>query len=553
MRLSGAAIVIECLKEQQVDTVFGFPGNAIIEIYDELWKNRKSIHHVLVSHEQGAVFAADGYARASGKVGVCMATSGPGATNLVTGIASAYMDSIPLVAITANVSIDTLGKDSFQEVDIAGITMPVTKQNFIVKDIRVLAYTLRKAFRLAKSGRPGPVLVDIPRNVTREKTEFAPVKPEKPLPLREKYTEADLDQAAEILMNAKRPFLLAGGGLVSSDAYREFRRLMKTLDAPAANTLMGKGVISAADPLYAGMAGFYGTQAALEAFSSCDVLFAAGTRFADRLTGHSPKRFAEQAKIIHLDIDPAEINKNVPCGLALIGDAKEILKQLNKRLAPRTHPEWKEQILGSGKAKEPVDDSFLSSSYLISRLAEVTKGTDLLVTTDVGQHQMWAAKCFPSTKPRTFFTSGGLGAMGYGLGAAVGASIARPECRVVNITGDGCFRMNLSELATACREKLPLVQIIMDNHALGLVRQLQESHYRGRYSATLIEDQTDYCRIAEGFGAKAFRITSKDETDDVLRQAFSENGPVVIDCVIEREENVEPTIQPDPVLRRNRK
>ena len=553
MRLRGAAIVIECLKEQQVDTVFGFPGNAIIEIYDELWKNRKSIHHVLVSHEQGAVFAADGYARASGKVGVCMATSGPGATNLVTGIASAYMDSVPLVAITANVAIDTLGKDSFQEVDIAGITMPVTKQNFIVKDIRVLAYTLRKAFRLARSGRPGPVLVDIPRNVTREKTEFLPQKPEAPLPLREKYTEAELDCAAELLANAKRPFLLAGGGLVQAGAYREFRRLMKLLDAPAANTLMGKGVISASDPLYAGMGGFYGTKAAYEAFRSCDVLFAAGTRFADRLTGRRPKYFAEQAKVIHLDIDPAEINKNVPCDVALIGDAKEILKQLNQRLSPCSHEEWKKSILSIEDEKVCTDGSALTSPYLIARLAAVSKGMDLLITTDVGQHQMWAAKYYPSKTPRTFFSSGGLGAMGYGLGAAIGASIARPECRVVNLTGDVCFRMNLTELATAVREKVHLVQIIMNNHALGMVRQYQESHYNGRYSATLIEDQADYCKIAEGFGAKAFRISSPEEADSVLREALNCDRPAVIDCLIDPEESMVPTIQPDPATSKSRK
>ena len=540
MGRTGAEIVIECLKEQGVDVVFGYPGGSILNVYDALYKHSDEIFHVLTSHEQGAAHAADGYARATGKVGVCMATSGPGATNLVTGIATAYMDSVPMVAITCNVTLPLLGKDSFQEVDIAGVTMPITKHGYIVKDVNILADTLRKAFHIAKSGRPGPVLVDITKDVTAASCEYTPKKPES-VERAGHYTQEDLDAALEVISKAKKPYIYLGGGAILSGASEEVRAFAKKLDSPVCDTLMGKGAYDGYDPLYTGMIGMHGTKTSNLGVSECDLLVALGARFSDRVIGNA-SLFAKNAKILHIDIDAAEINKNIHADVSIVGDLKDILTKLIARMEQMHHPEWTAHILEL-KEKYPLkyDDSQLSCPYIIEELDRITKG-NAIITTDVGQHQMWAAQYYHYTKPRTFLSSGGLGTMGYGIGACIGAKTGCPDKICVNIGGDGCFRMNLIELATASRYQIPIIQIIINNHVLGMVRQWQTLFYGKRYSQTVLEDAVDYCKVAEGLGCAAIRVTAKEEVAPAIEKAIALQKPVVIDCRIPEDDKVFPMV-----------
>ena len=533
---TGAEIVIECLKEQGVEVVFGYPGGSILNVYDALYKHSDEIFHVLTSHEQGAAHAADGYARATGKVGVCMATSGPGATNLVTGIATAYMDSVPMVAITCNVTLPLLGKDSFQEVDIAGVTMPITKHGYIVKDVNILADTLRKAFHIAKSGRPGPVLVDITKDVTAASCEYTPKKPES-VERAGHYTQEDLDAALEVISKAKKPYIYLGGGAILSGASEEVRAFAKKLDSPVCDTLMGKGAYDGYDPLYTGMIGMHGTKTSNLGVSECDLLVALGARFSDRVIGNA-SLFAKNAKILHIDIDAAEINKNIHADVSIVGDLKDVLTKLIARMEQMHHPEWTAHILEL-KEKYPLkyDDSQLSCPYIIEELDRITKG-NAIITTDVGQHQMWAAQYYHYTKPRTFLSSGGLGTMGYGIGACIGAKTGCPDKICVNIGGDGCFRMNLIELATASRYQIPIIQIIINNHVLGMVRQWQTLLYGKRYSQTVLEDAVDYCKVAEGLGCAAIRVTAKEEVAPAIEKAIALQKPVVIDCRIPEDDKV---------------
>ena len=537
---TGAEIVIECLKEQGVDVVFGYPGGSILNVYDALYNHSDEIFHVLTSHEQGAAHAADGYARATGKVGVCMATSGPGATNLVTGIATAYMDSVPMVAITCNVTLPLLGKDSFQEVDIAGVTMPITKHGYIVKDVNILADTLRKAFHIAKSGRPGPVLVDITKDVTAASCEYTPKKPES-VERAGHYTQEDLDAALEVISKAKKPYIYLGGGAILSGASEEVRAFSKKLDSPVCDTLMGKGAYDGYDPLYTGMIGMHGTKTSNLGVSECDLLVALGARFSDRVIGNA-SLFAKNAKILHIDIDAAEINKNIHADVSIVGDLKDILTKLIARMEQMHHPEWTAHILEL-KEKYPLkyDDSQLSCPYIIEELDRITKG-NAIITTDVGQHQMWAAQYYHYTKPRTFLSSGGLGTMGYGIGACIGAKTGCPDKICVNIGGDGCFRMNLIELATASRYQIPIIQIIINNHVLGMVRQWQTLFYGKRYSQTVLEDAVDYCKVAEGLGCAAIRVIAKEEVAPAIEKAIALQKPVVIDCRIPEDDKVFPMV-----------
>lgn len=541
MQLTGSEIVIECLKEQGVDTVFGYPGGAILNIYDALYQHKDEIRHVLTSHEQGASHAADGYARATGKVGVCMATSGPGATNLVTGIATAYMDSVPLVAITANVGKALLGKDSFQEVDIAGIVMPVTKHSYIVKNVDELADTLRKAFTIAKSDRPGPVLVDITKDVTGATAEYTPKKPVEIVRAVERIQEADIDRAVEMIREAKRPFIFAGGGVTISGAQEELKQLAHTIQAPVCDSLMGKGAFPGMDELYTGMLGMHGTKSSNLGVTDSDLLIVAGSRFSDRVTGNA-QNFARNAKILQLDIDPAEINKNVLVDASIVGDVRESLRKLNERLQPQEHPEWISHIKAL-KEKYPLryDSSQLTGPYIIEKLYELTGG-DAIITTDVGQHQMWAAQFYKYEKPRMFLSSGGLGTMGYGLGAAIGAKMGMPDKTVVNIAGDGCFRMNMNELATAVRCDIPLVELVLNNHVLGMVRQWQTLFYKQRYSHTILQDGVDFVKVAEAMGADGIRITSKEEVVPALEKALKNPRPIVVDCQIDSDQKVFPMV-----------
>lgn len=540
MQLTGSQIVVECLKEQGVDTVFGYPGGSILNIYDELYRHRDEIKHILTSHEQGASHAADGYARATGKVGVCLATSGPGATNLVTGIATAYMDSVPLVAITANVTLPLLGKDSFQEVDIAGVTMPITKHGYIVKEVSELAGTLRKAFKIAKSGRPGPVLVDITKDVTANKCEFVPEKPEMP-ELINAYTEEDIQIALDLIKNSERPFIYLGGGAILSGASREVKAFAEKINAPVCDTLMAKGAFDGKSDLYTGMVGMHGTKTSNYGVSQCDLLIALGARFSDRVIGN-PKKFAENAKILHVDIDAAEINKNIKTDASIVGDLKTILKELNSKLEQQQHPDWIAKIQ-EFKEKYPLkyETDKLTCPYIIEELDRVTEGK-AIVTTDVGQHQMWAAQYYRYTEPRTFLSSGGLGTMGYGLGACIGAKVGKPDKICVNIAGDGCFRMNMNELATASRYNIPIIQIVINNHVLGMVRQWQTLFYEKRYSQTVLEDQVDFVKVSEGLGCEAMRVTKREEIGPAIEKAISLNKPVVIECVIEQDDKVFPMV-----------
>ncbi len=542
MELTGAQIVIECLKEQGVDTVFGYPGGAILNVYDELYKHQE-IRHILTSHEQGASHAADGYARSTGKVGVCFATSGPGATNLVTGIATAYMDSVPIVAITCNVNVPLLGKDSFQEIDIAGITTPITKHNFIVKDVTKLADTIRRAFRIAQKGRPGPVLVDIPKDITAAKTEYEFCKAEPIARVTDTIREEDLAQALAMIKAAEKPYIFVGGGAVISGASAELKEFVHKVDAPVCDSLMGKGAFDGTNDLYTGMLGMHGTKTSNLGVSECDLLIAVGVRFSDRVLGNA-KKFAKQAKILQFDVDAAEINKNIRVDTSVIGDLKEVLKRINAELPQMGHEAWISHILDY-KVKYPLTyrESGLTGPYLVEEIYRQTNG-DAIIVTEVGQHQMWAAQYYKYKNPRTFLSSGGLGTMGYGLGAAIGAQVANPGKQVINIAGDGCFRMNMNEIATAVRQKLPLIEVIVNNHVLGMVRQWQDLFYEKRYSATVLDDGVDYVKLAEAMGATGYRATTRETFNEALKAALAAKTPVVIDCVIGCDDKVWPMVAP---------
>ena len=547
MQLTGAEIIIECLKEQKVDTVFGYPGGAILNVYDALYKHSDEIQHILTSHEQGASHAADGYARATGKVGVCLATSGPGATNLVTGIATAYMDSVPVVAITANVGKPLLGRDSFQEVDIAGIVMPITKHSFIVKDITMLADTLRKAFYIAKSGRPGPVLVDVTKDVTAATYEYSVRRPATINREVETIRKEDLETAAQMIEEAKKPYIFVGGGSVISGASKEISELAHKIQAPVCDSLMGKGAFSGEDPLYTGMLGMHGTKTSNIGVSKADVLIAIGTRFSDRVYGNA-KTFASHAKIIQIDVDVAEMNKNVMISAGVVGDIKVVLDRLNERLEQQDHAEWVTKIQ-EYKEKYPLvyHKDVLSGPYVVEEIYRQTKG-EAIISTEVGQHQMWAAQFYKYTKPRTFLTSGGLGTMGYGLGAALGAKSGREDKVVVNIAGDGCFRMNMNEIATAVRHNIPVIQVVINNHVLGMVRQWQNLFYGQRYSATVLNDAVDFVKLAEAMGAEGIRATTQEEFKSAFEKAMNLGRPVVIDCQIDSDDKVWPMVAPGAAI-----
>ncbi len=548
MQMTGAQVIIQCLLEQGVDTVFGYPGGAILNVYDALYERRDEIKHILTSHEQGASHAADGYARSTGRVGVCFATSGPGATNLVTGIATAFMDSVPLVAITCNVGVSLLGKDSFQEVDIAGITTPITKHNFIVKEADKLADTIRRAFEIARRGRPGPVLVDVTKDVTAAKITYSPKKIAPAVRSTDNIREEDLKRAAHLIARAKRPYIFAGGGCVISGADSELAQLADKIDSPICDSLMGKGAYAASGPRYTGMLGMHGTKASNLGVSECDLLIAIGTRFSDRVLGN-PKRFARGAKIIHIDVDPAEINKNIIADCEIIGDVKEVLTRLIPMISQEEHPEWTEHI-DSLKKKYPSDfkstdksGGGLTGPYVIDHIYKKTKG-DAIVSTEVGQHQMWAAQYYGFKHPRQFITSGGLGTMGYGLGASIGAAIGNPGKHVINIAGDGCFRMNMNELATAVRNHLPIIEVVINNQVLGMVRQWQELFYHEHYSETILSQEIDYVKLAEAMGATAFRATSRKEFDNAFKQAMDSDTPVLIEVCIDKDDKVWPMVAP---------
>ena len=541
MKLNGSQILIECLLEQGVDTVFGYPGGAILNVYDELYKHRDKITHILTSHEQGASHAADGYARATGRVGVCISTSGPGATNLVTGIATAYMDSVPLIAITGNVGTNLLGRDSFQEVDIRGITMPITKHNFIVRSVEEMADTVRSAFRIAQEGRPGPVLIDLTKNATADVTEFKPQEPDKIEPFDSEIHAEDIDAAVRLIEKYHKPYILAGGGAVIANAQKELKEFAEKTDAPVADTLMGKGAFDGRDDRYTGMIGMHGTKVSNLGVSACDLLIVIGARFSDRVTGNA-KRFAQKAKIIQIDVDAAEINKNVPVDLQIVGDARVVLERLNKKLSRQNHKEWMDHMMEL-KERFPLkyNHEALSGPGIIEEIYKETNG-DAIVVTEVGQNQMWAAQYYKYKEPHQLLTSGGLGTMGYGLGASIGAKIGRPEKTVVNIAGDGCFRMNMNELATAARYHVPFVEVILNNSVLGMVRQWQTLFYGKRYSATVLEDQVDYVKVAEALGARGKRVTKKEDFAAAFREAAASEGPFVLDCVIDPDDKVFPMV-----------
>lgn len=547
MRLNGAEIVIECLKEQGVDVVFGYPGGTILNVYDALYKHSDDIFHILTSHEQGASHAADGYARATGKVGVCMATSGPGATNLVTGIATAYMDSVPMVAITANVAVPLLGKDSFQEIDITGVTMPITKHNYIVKDVTKLAETIRSAFRIAKEGRPGPVLVDITKDVTAAETEYEKIVPEKIERSTEHIKTEDIEEVLQLINEAQKPFVFVGGGAVISDAQEELEEFVDKVHAPVADSLMGKGAYNGENELNCGMLGMHGTKASNFGVTQCDLLITIGSRFSDRVIGNA-KKFAKNAKIVQIDVDPVEINKNIRVNASIIGDVKEVLKRLNKKLEKHQHDEWVQSIM---KLKDhyplKYNKEVLTGPGVVEEIYKATGG-DAIITTEVGQNQMWAAQFYKYKKPHTFITSGGLGTMGYGLGACIGAKVGKPDKVVINVAGDGCFRMNMNEIATAARYQIPIIQVVVNNHVLGMVRQWQTLFYDKRYSNTILDDAVDFVKLAEAMGAVGMRVTKREEVGPAIQKAISLKQPVVIDCQIDCDDKVFPMVSPGAAL-----
>ncbi|MEE1072615.1 MAG: biosynthetic-type acetolactate synthase large subunit [Cellulosilyticum sp.] len=548
MKITGSQIIIECLVEQGVDTVFGYPGGQALNIYDALYKNSDRINHILTAHEQGASHAADGYARATGKVGVCIATSGPGATNLVTGIATAYMDSVPMVAITGQVPNPLIGKDSFQEVDITGITMCITKHNYIVKDVKDLAKTLREAFYIAQSGRPGPVLVDIPKDVTAALYEYEYEMPKVITPQVDTICDHDIEVVADLMKNAKKPMIYAGGGVIISGAHKEVYQLAEKLDAPVATSLMGLGSFPETHPLSTGLVGMHGSKASNFGFTECDLLIALGARFSDRVIS-KVSEFAPNAKIVHIDIDPAEIGKNVAVEASIIGDVKAILNKLLPLISKIEHLEWIKQIK---QWKEDFTYDYqsgehLSPQYIMKGVYEQTQGK-AIITTEVGQHQMWAAQFFEYTKPRTYISSGGLGTMGYGTGASIGAQIGEPEKQVVHIAGDGSFRMNCNELSTISHYDVPVIIIVMNNTTLGMVRQWQTAFYEKRYSQTTLDRGPDFKLLAEAYGIKGYDIHSQDEFNEALADALNRHKPAVLNCFIGMDERVLPMVAPGAAI-----
>ncbi|MGI6238199.1 MAG: biosynthetic-type acetolactate synthase large subunit [Christensenellales bacterium] len=540
MELSGAGIIIETLIEQGATTVFGYPGGQVLALYDELYRNRDRIRHIMTSHEQGAAHAADGYARATGRVGVAIATSGPGATNLVTGIAAAYYDSAPMVAITGNVPLPLIGRDSFQEVDIVGVTMPITKHNYMVKDVRDLARILREAFEIAQSGRPGPVLVDVPRDIQTAVCEFTPAPPAKKRAQRAPDPLA-VDGAGRLIAASERPFIYAGGGVVGSDASDALARLAELIDAPVGMSIMGLTALPTSHPRNLGMTGMHGGYAANKFMQSADLIIAVGTRFSDRATGDKSK-FAQGAKVLHIDIDPAEIDKNIPSYHSLVGDIPAVLGALNAKIKPMRHADWWDQISQFHQADEPLPNGAISPRQVMER-ARACAGADAMVATDVGQHQMWTAQYCPFSFPRGLVTSGGLGAMGFGMGAAIGACVGSGR-RTLLFTGDGSFHMNMHELATAVSERLPITVVILNNAVLGMVRQWQTLFYDKRYASTTHGRATDFAAFARAMGARGYRAETPEELEDALAAATAGEGPSVVDVVIGADEMVLPMIPP---------
>ncbi|HHU43708.1 MAG: biosynthetic-type acetolactate synthase large subunit [Bacillota bacterium] len=547
MKLTGARIVIEVLLEQGVDTIFGYPGGTVLNIYDELYKASDKIKHYVSAHEQGAAHAADGYARATGKTGVVMATSGPGATNLVTGIATAYLDSTPLIAITGNVATPLIGRDSFQEVDIAGVTMPVTKHNYIVKDVNKLADVIREAFIIANSGRPGPVLIDIPKDVQLATCEFEYKKKEVKKREYKNGSEA-FQNALELILKSKRPFIYAGGGVVISNATKELEEFSELIDAPIGTSMMGLTAVDSANPRFLGMTGMHGKFAASKAMFSSDLIVAVGTRFSDRATGNKLE-FCNGRKVIHIDIDPAEIGKNIPAYVALVGDVKDMLKKLNKNLTKQHNPKWMteiESLKASPDACLDMDKSRLNPQSIIESVNKHAPKS-AIIATDVGQHQMWTAQYYKFSKPRTFITSGGLGTMGFGLGAAIGACVGTGE-RVVLFTSDGGFHMNMNEMATAVSYNLPITVVVLNNNALGMVRQWQTLFFEKRYSNTTLNRKTDYVALAKAFGADGKKVCDMNMLDQAIKWAFEQKGPIVIETAIDCDEKVLPMIPPNGTI-----
>lgn len=543
MFLTGAEILIKSLLDEGVDTIFGYPGGAVLNIYDELYNYREKITHILTAHEQGASHAADGYARATGKVGVCLATSGPGATNLVTGIATAYMDSIPMVAITGNVTKQLLGKDSFQEVDIAGITMPVTKHNYIVKDINDLQKIIKEAFYIAQEGRPGPVLIDIPKDITAAKAKYEPIIPKEVERKTKHITDSALKEVAALINEAENPFIYAGGGVVASGAYEELKELVNKINSPIATSLMAISAFPYEHPLYTGMIGMHGTKASNLLTSKCDLLITLGARFSDRVISNRDN--IKNAKIIHIDVDPAEVNKNIKVDSFIIGDLKRVLQRLMPLLREKKNEKWLNKMneLKSLSVSDTSDTGFLTPEFLFRKLGELDNG-NFVLTTEVGQHQMWTAQYYKFKNPRSFISSGGLGTMGFGLGASIGAQMALKNKQVINIAGDGSFGMNCNELATAVKNNLPVKVIIVNNNSLGMVRQWQNFFYDGRYSATTLNRSTDFVKLIEAFGGKGFRVHEKEELESILKEALEFKGTVVIDYVINNDKKVFPMVAP---------
>lgn len=543
MLLTGAEILIKSLIDEGVETIFGYPGGAVLNIYDELYKYKKEINHILASHEQNAAHAADGYSRATGKVGVCLATSGPGATNLVTGIATAYMDSIPMVAITGNVAKALLGKDSFQEVDIAGITMPVTKHNYIVKDVKDLQDIIREAFYIAQEGRPGPVLIDIPKDITADKAIYEKIIAKNVEKKSKHITARSLEEVALLINESTRPFIYAGGGINISGAGEDVIRFAEKINAPLATTLMCTSTIPSEHPLHSGMIGMHGTKASNIAATKCDLIITLGARFSDRVI--SSPSYIKNAKIVQIDVDPAEINKNIKVDAFIIGDLKVSLERLMPLINSKKNEEWLNNInnLKYIKNLDTSEEGELTPKFLFKKLNEFNKG-DFIITTEVGQHQMWASQYFNYKTPRTFISSGGLGTMGFGLGAAIGAQMAKKDKRVFNIAGDGSFGMNCNELVTAVKNNLPIIVIIMNNNSLGMVRQWQSFFYEERYSETTLNRATDFVKLAEAFGAKGLRVSKKENLEEILEEALNTNGPVVIDYIINNDKKVFPMVAP---------
>jgi len=545
LQLNGAEILLECLLEQGVDTIFGYPGGAVLPIYDALYKYQDKIRHYLTSHEQGAAHAADGYARSTGKVGVCLATSGPGATNLVTGIATAYMDSSPMVAITGNVPVPLLGKDSFQEVDITGITLPITKHNFIVKDVKDMAETIRQAFNIARSGRPGPVLVDIPRDVAVSPCNFSAKQAAPAQYENARITPQKLKEAAKMLRASERPLIYAGGGVIASGASRELLEFAELTGSPVCVSAMGIGGFPASNDAFVGMIGMHGTAVSNSLATECDLLIAIGARFSDRVVSNA-KRFATGAKILHIDVDPAEIDKNILTSHSLVGDVKKVLSLLNPLIKKHERTEWQNRVteLKAALPHSYKESALLKPQYIIQRLNALAADKAIFVT-EVGQHQMWACQYLKIERPRQFVTSGGLGTMGFGLGAAIGAAVANPNTPVINIAGDGCFRMNHIEIATAVEYELPVIEVIINNHNLGMVRQWQTLFYDKRYSQTSLHGKTtDFIKLAEAYGAAAFNVTTPEEVDDAITKALALKRPVIINCEVGDDDKVYPMVPP---------